>query len=242
MGPSARGARIRAAGTATLPALVLLTGCVSTQRIAARARLVDARILASQTVPAAVRADPEISVARPVVVRATGGSAIVVTLRNDSAHVLSDLPLSVGIRPRRGRPAYLNRAANLDYFQTHVASIAPHAVVTWVFTTGRRVGSSLRAFATVGFPQIQSVAGPDLPRIAVSALRSGAVSVVNRSTIPQYDLPVYAVAVRGGRVVAAGEATVAHLGTHGHTTLTVALLGNGRGAALHLTALPTIFN
>jgi len=252
VGPSARRTRLCAAGTATLPALVLLTGCVSTQRIAARARLVDARILASQTLRVVVRADPAVSVARPVVIRGAGGSAIVVSLRNDSARVLSDLPISVGVRSRRGRPEYLNSSADLDYFQTHVAAIAPHAVVTWVFTTGRRIGSGLRAFATVGIPQIRPPAGVDLPRIVASAggpargrgpsAWSGAVSVVNRSAIPQYDLPIYAVAVRGGRVLAAGEGSVSHLGTDGRTTLTITLLGDERGAALRLTALPTIFS
>ena len=68
------------------------------------------------------------------------------------------------------------------------------------------------------------------------------LSVTNASTIPQYDLPVYVVAVRGGRDVAAGRATVPHLGTHGTTTLSVSVLGSPRGATLDVIATPTIFS
>jgi len=236
--PSVRRAWV----SATVPAVVMLTGCVPTQRIAARARLVDARILASQNLPVVGRADPQLSVGRPVVIRGASGTAIVVSVRNDSPRVLTDLPISVGIRDRRGRPEYLNRSANLDYFSSHVAAIAPHAAVTWVFTSGRRVAPRTGAFATVGFPLFHPSLGDGLPQVVASADGVGSVSVTNRSGIPQYDLPVYAVATRAGREVAAGVLSVPHLGTHGRTTVTVNLLGNSRGAALRLLALPTIFN
>ena len=227
---------------AAAAAIVLLSGCVSTQRIAARARLVDARVLASQTMPALVRANPAVSVGSPLVIRGVGGSAVVITVRNDSTHVLTDLPIWIGIRRRKGRVEYLNRSVNLDYFSTHVASLVPRSSVTWVFTTARRLSSRVRAFAVVGFPQFHPSFSRPLPRIAVSSRGGSAVSVTNRSAIPQYDLPVYAVAVRAGRDVAAGQASVAHLGTRGQTAVNMTLLGNPRGAALRLIALPTIFS
>ena len=63
------------------------------------------------------------SVGRLTVIRAHTGTAIVVPLRNDTSNTLTDLPISVAIRTARGN-LYLNRSANLDYFQTHVAAIA----------------------------------------------------------------------------------------------------------------------
>ena len=68
------------------------------------------------------------------------------------------------------------------------------------------------------------------------------MTVSNRSGIPQYDLQVYAVAIRAGRDVGAGRAEVTHLGTNATTTLSVTLLGVDQGAALRLIALPTIFS
>lgn len=239
--------RASAAWAATLPVVVLCTGCVSTQAIAARARLVDARIRAGQHVTLVMRANPELTVGAPVVIHGRGGvTAIVVSLRNESARALTDLPISIGVRTRSGRNVYLNASTSADYFQSHIASIGPRASTTWVFTSGRRPPAG-RVFATLGFPALRTSVAGALPRIVASPrARSGAdgvnVAVTSRSSIPQYDLQVYAVAVRGGRYVAAGQAALAHLGTNGTATLKVALIGSGLGGSLRLMVLPTIFS
>jgi hypothetical protein len=236
-----------AACIATLPVALALTGCVSTQRIAARARLVSARELASQSTTEVTRANPEVTVGRLTLIHTHTGTAIVASLRNDTSSTLTDLPISVGIHTHGSHPVYLNRSANLDYFDSHVAAIAPHGVTTWVFTTRGRVPSG-RPFATVGVSALHPSAGAHLPQIDVSshagrpAPGSVAVSVSNRSAVPQYDLPVYAVAVRGGRDVGAGHAEVTHLGTRATTTVSINLVGSSQGATLRLIALPTIFN
>jgi hypothetical protein len=229
---------------------VLLTGCVTTQHIAARARLVNARILASQTPTRVDTSNPEVSVTRSVLIRSGTGTAIAVSLVNDSSRTLTDVPISVGTATRAGRRTYLNQSANLDYFQSHVAAIGPHATVTWVFTTSRKVSAAARPFATVGDALLQAPVPGRLPQIATTVRRTvsttGAVAlqvaVVNHSVVPQYDLPVYAIAVRGGRDVAAGFASVVHLGTHGRTTVRLTLTGDTNQAALELAALPTIFS
>lgn len=236
-----RSARhVSAACAATLPFAVILTGCVSTQQIAARARLVSARVLASQTPVEVTRTDPNLSVGRLTVIRARTGIAVVVPLRNDTPTTLTDLPISVAIRTARGN-MYLNHSANLDYFQTHVAAIGPHDSTDWVFTTGRRVASG-RAIATVGFPQLHPRLAGGPPRIELSPHGTAGVTVTNRSGIPQYDLQVYVLAIRSGREVAAGRTEVTHLGSDGTTTLSFTLLGSEQGAALRLIALPTIFS
>ncbi|MGO9497310.1 MAG: hypothetical protein ACLQA5_11495 [Solirubrobacteraceae bacterium] len=232
--------RVSAACAATLQLAVVLTGCVSTQQIAARARLVSARVLASQTAIDVTRTNPDVSVGHLTVIRARTGAAVVVPLRNDASTALTDLPISVAIRTARGN-IYLNRSANLDYFQTHVAVIGPHDSTDWVFTTGARVASR-RAIASVGFPQLHPRLAGGLPRIEVSPHGTAGVTVTNRSGIPQYDLQVYVLAIRSGRDVAAGSAEVTHLGSDGTTTLSFTLLGSEQGAALRLIALPTIFS
>jgi hypothetical protein len=239
--PSVRG--LSATLAATAPVAVLLTGCVSTQTVAARARLVDARIIASQAPTVVTRANAAVSVSMPTVIRGPAGSAIVVSLHNDSGRALTDLPISVGVRTRSGRELYLNRSANLDYFASHLAAIAAHATTTWVFTTSARLPAG-KTFVTVGHAQLHPTLSRSLPSITVSVRggRSLAVLLVNRSTIPQYDVPVYAVALRAGREVAAGRTLVAHLGTYGTTTSSISLLGSARYDSLQLTASPTIFH
>lgn len=192
--------RMSAACVATVPVAVVLAGCVSTQRIAARARLVSARELASQSTTEVVQANADVTVRRLTVIHTRTGTAVVASLRNNSSSPLTDLPISVGIHTSAKHAVYLNRSANLDYFASHIAAIAPHSVTTWVFTTRRRVTGG-RPFATVGVSQLHSSAGVRLPQIDVS-VRAGrsapgratiGVSVSNRSGIPQYDLQVYAV-------------------------------------------------
>jgi len=229
-----------AACVATLPLAVVLTGCVSTQQIAARARLVSARMLASQTATDVTRTNPDVSVGHLTVIRAREGTAIVVPLRNDTSTTLTDLPISVAIRTPRGN-IYLNRSALFEYFQTHVAVIAPHQSTDWVLTTDARVARG-RAVAFVGFPDLHPRVARSLPRIEVSSEGTARVTVRNRSGIPQYGLQVYAVAFGAGGPVAAGHAEVTHLGSNGTTTLSITLLGSEQGAALRLIALPTIFS
>jgi hypothetical protein len=220
---------------------------VSTQRIAARARLVSARELTSQSTTEVTQANPDVTIGRLTLIRTHTGTAIVASLRSNASSTLTDLPISVGIQTHGRRRVYLNRSANLDYFDSHVAAIAPHGVTTWVFTTRGRVPSG-RPFATVGISALHPSAGAHLPQIDVStragrsAPRSVAVSVSNRSAVPQYDLTVYAVAVRAGRYVGAGRADVTHLGTRTTMTEVITLLGRSQGATLQLIAPPTIFN
>jgi hypothetical protein len=54
-------------------------------------------------------------------------------------------------------------------------------------------------------------------------------------------MPVYALARRGGRYVAAGRATLEQLGTGASVTVPLRLVGARHGAPLELEALPTIF-
>ena len=235
---------------ATAPVAVLLSGCVSTQTVAARARLVDARILASQSPIEVTQANPSVTVSAPVVIREHNATAIVVTLHNESARVVTDLPISVGVRTHSGRKKYLNSSADIGYFESHVASIGSKATTTWVFVIGASIPPG-RVFATVGVAQLRPSLSRSLPSVAVSLRATQPehgdqvtvnVSVLNRSTIPQYYLPIFAVALRGNREVAAGRTTLAHIGTHANTTLTVSLLGSSRYDSLRLLATPTIFN
>jgi hypothetical protein len=219
----------------------MLSGCVSTQTTAARARLVNDRVLAATRPTEVVRSNPAVGVGAPVLIRSRAGTAVVIPVQNHSSSALTDLPISVGIRTRTGRKVFLNRSAGIDYFQSHVAAIPPRGSVTWVFTTGRPVTLG-RPFATVGFPQLHPSLAGGLPRISVSWRGTASVSVTNQSAIPQDDLPVYVVAVRGGRDVAAARAAVARLGTHGRATVTVNLPGGAGRATLYVIALPTIFS
>jgi len=225
---------------------VTLAGCSTTQQEAARLQLNSARLRASQLSVRVTHDNPQLAVTRLAVLGSGRGSAIVVRLRSRTAHPVSDLPISVGVIRPGGRRHYLNTAPGMDYFQTHLPVIPADGALTWVLTTGQ-IPSGQRPFAIVGAQgAVQPGAIPTLPRLTVAATltrpgRSLALTVGNPSAAPQYQLPVYAVASRAGRYVAAGEATIANLGTGTSTQLQVTLVGNPARATISLEAPPTIF-
>jgi len=235
----------------TVLALTVLTGCDSTEQKAARARLNAMRVIASQSRTVVGRRNPDVRVVGVTLLRGTGGVAITVRLRSTATHPLNDLPVAVGLVVKGGRKVYLNAAANLYYFKTHLASIGAHSSVTWVYTTAGQLPASARPFAAVGakasvppttvrvLPRIEvATPGSPIPFSRGSQLR---VTVTNPSAVPQYQLQVYALGLERGRYVAAGRATVGHLGTGSSETIALTLLGARRPASVELEALPTMF-
>ena len=230
--------------------LTALAGCDSTQQQAARARLKGIRAIASESPTVVRRANQDVRVVGVTLLRGPWGAVITVRLRNHASHPLNDLPISVGIVSSRRR-MYLNAAANVDYFKTHLASIGARSSVTWVFSTPRQSPAAASPFAVVGTrPSVPATAVRALPRIEIAQTRRAPgsslgprvrLTVTNASAVPQYQLQVYALGLERGRYVAAGRATVSHLGTGSSETLELSLLGARRETSLQLEALPTMF-
>jgi hypothetical protein len=172
----------------------------------------------------------------------------VVNLRNRGPGTVSDLPLLVGVTTGDRHRLYLDAAAGMDYFESHVPAIPGHGSLRWVLRVRRRLPAGARPLVKVGTPTALASAGTirALPLLRVSSelTRNGdaELTVRNLSPIPQYQLPVYAVALRRGRYVAAGQATIEELDSGAQARLRVPLVGRPSRAKLWLQAPPTIFN
>jgi hypothetical protein len=243
-----------------------LAGCATTQQQSARLKVRAERLLASARPVFVAHAGPQVAVLATALLRGHGSSAaIVVRLRNRTRALVSDLPLTVGLRDPAGCVRALNRRAGLPYLQTHAPALAPGATAIWVFPfhargalrggplarvggvatlPARAAGDAARASAgTAGGGATR--AADALPRVTATVTgppRDGrvAVTVANDSGVPQYDLDVYALARRGRRLVAAGRASLAHLGTGARRTISIRLIGDLRGARVAVTAPPTL--
>ena len=82
-------------------------------------------------------------------------------------------------------------------------------------------------------------------RARIAAPRAGdrvSVAVRNLSAVPQYQLPVYAVADEGGRTVAAGAGSLQTLAGGASQTVRLRLLGHVGRSAIQVQAAPTIFH
>ena len=233
---------------------VLLSGCATTQQEAARLQLNDARIRASEQRTLVTVPGDAVDVTRVTRLTAGGRTAFVVQVRNTGRRPVSDLPISVGIRVGRKRPVYINQQSPLElsYFDSHLPLIAAGRSLTWVYTTGRHLPAHARAIAVVGGTPSNAAPGTNTPPVirarAVALTPPGvagtsrlAVSLRNLSSVPQYQLQVYAFAERAGRYVAAGDLTVPHLGSGATSTLKLRILGRINHAPLQIEAPPTIF-
>jgi hypothetical protein len=237
--------RTVAGAAAVLTAAGLLSGCVSTQTKAARLRVNADRIRASQSDTRVTVANPEVTVTSVGVVSAGRQAAFVVTVRNNGDRPRSDLPISVGYRRDAHHAVYLNGAAGLEYFSAHLPVVEAHGSLTWVFTPTRKLPRHARPFAIVGnTPSVPGAADgrPPAIRVGTDTDTRGrlTVNVHNLSDIPQYQLPVYAIAERDGRTTAAGAATVQELDAGASQTLRLPLLGRIGNAPVRLEAAATI--
>jgi hypothetical protein len=229
---------------ALIGALGALAGCTTTQQKAAWLRMNDARLRASELSVRVATPGSEVAVEQVSTVSGGGRGAVVVRVRSLASRTLSDLPISVGVIDKSGKRTYLNGAAGLDYFQTHLPVIHARGRLTWVYPTSHPLPAGAHLFARVGSQSL--AARPPLPQIQVErglVTRGGVVrlKVVNRSSVPQYQLPVYAFVRRSGRYVAAGQATIGVLAGGGTSAVGLKLVGNPQGG-LAIEAGPTIFD
>jgi len=223
-----------------------LAGCVTTQEKNSWLLLRNARTLASQSAVHVRSTNPLVRVRGIEIVRNRRSVALVVSLANLGSQPLTDLPISVGVVAQRAAPVYLNGRANIDYYDTHVPAIAAHATTSWVLPGIRTVPGG-RLFARVGVardPSSTTVAA--LPRIGAAQLTGTSadqlrIRLSNESSLPQYTVQVYAVAIRHGIDVGAGRAAVGELNGSAQATVGLALAGHSDGAQLELYAPPTIF-
>ena len=233
-------------------AATALAGCETTMQEAARIQINDARIRASEVTVRISHSNRTVSVTDVALVRGSGTTAFVVSIRNVSGTPTSDLAVSVGVRLPGGKLVYANSTAGLPYFSTHIAEIGPGSTLRWVFTTGRTFPRRARPFARVGTAAVLSpephaspvpgVTGRLLtPPAGGAGGESATVLVRNRSSMPQYQLPVYAYVRRGDRYLAAGVASITTLPSGSSATVRVPLAGHPSGGSVTVEVPATIF-
>jgi hypothetical protein len=234
------------AALAAVAVAVPLAGCTTTQHQAQRVQLDSARLRAALESTRVTEANSSVAPTAVNVIHGGGRTAIVVTVRNGGGKAVTDLPISVGYQEVGGSKVYLNAAANLQYFEAHLPAIAAKRSLVWVYTTGKSLPAGARPFATVGRKQSAPalLTETDVTIAVRYAHVVGAKSVMvhldNTSSVPQYQLQVYAYASRAGRYVAAGNATVAELDGGSKQAVRVKLVSAAPSANLNVVAIPTI--
>jgi hypothetical protein len=195
------------------------------------------------------RQSKDVKVLSTDAVQDENGTAAVVRVRNTSKSALAQVPVTVDVRgARASRSLFRNDDAGLEPSLVRVPLLRPGEEFEWVndqIAVAEKPGS---VKAKVG--EAKSVAS-DIPRVTVTRPRleqdpvSGVAAVgfaANRSKVEQRKLVIFAVARKGGRVVAAGRAQINRVKPRKRARYTIFFIGNPRGARISLEAPPTTLN
>ena len=225
---------------------IAVAGCATTQQEAVRLGSTRRGSESARSRPRSRIAGRALRVTRVALDRGRGGSAIVVRLHNPGRRTVSDLPISVGIRKgaARQRPLNVRSPAEFWSFDAHVPVIAPGRDRDLGLYDDAAGAGRARPYAIVGArPSVRAPSVTTAPVIepiaagAATTLASRSRCTID-SSVPQYQLQVYAVARHGRRYVAAGALTVPHLDGGGTAPVDVPLLGHPAQGRLDARGAP----
>jgi hypothetical protein len=239
---------MKPAAAAFAAGLIVLgaSGCETTQAQSAKI----ARTLGRQSAVAGTTqlgaANRDVRIEQTVLLSVGGQSAVALKLTNTSARTQTDFPVLIEVLDAKGRPVYRNNTSGIEPSIQQFALLAPHATAWWVdnevlasggvpkTATGRLGAATAPAPSAVPALITQGVSASDsFPGAHVS------VTVRNRSAITQRQLPVYAVALKGGQVVGAGRGIVPSLAAGAGAQVQVPMIGSVSGSTIALTVPPT---
>ncbi len=175
-----------------------------------------------------------------------GRLAVAAKLTNTSSRAQLNVPLLVNVTGKGGKLLYSNEAAGVEASLQRIALLRAHQSAWWVddqvltsqpaLAAKLRVGSGSKAGAGA-LAELATSAGGSVREGGVSTLSA---SLVNRSSSGQSKVPVSGVAVRGGRVVAAGRAVVGAVPARQGASVAfqMVFVGNPAGAKIELSPIP----
>jgi hypothetical protein len=173
-----------------------------------------------------------------------GRKAVAVKLSSTSSRAQSEVPLLVEVKDKSGKVVYSN-ATGAEPLLQRVTLVPAHKSIWWVDDEVLTSQAASTARVTVGTGK-HAHGGVRASALSAKATatqdETGSLSgeLSNHTGKTQSGVPVFAVALRGGKIVAAGRSVVATLPAHSSSpaTFNIPLVGNASGAKIELTALP----
>jgi uncharacterized protein (DUF302 family) len=238
-----------AAALAGIAVAIVLSACESSYSKNAKLEAQGHTILKQEKGLKVTKTSSTVKVLGTTVLSDVNGAAVVVTLRNDSTQALMNVPLEIDVRDAKGKTVFTNTTPGLDPTLTSVPEIQPGQTVDWVNDQVLASGKPKSVDAKVGVTE--ATLPPSAPQIQVSPakLHDDPVSgieaegtVTNDSSIQQHNLTLFAVARKGGQVVAAGRGGIKVIKANGDRPYHIFFIGNPKGAQITVTAPPSTFN
>ncbi len=225
-----------------------LGACESTQTKSARLEKTG-KNRAQLTTVSAGAANTAVKVLSKTVLTSDTGKAAVLELQNTGPVAEVQVPLVITVKDASGEPLYKN---DIDGLQPSLQSLAYLDKGTTAYWVNDQVlaGTPPKA-VDVEVGKAKGTAPADAPKITLGEPRlksdsSGAYAtaeVKNESKLTQVDLPIFAVALKGDKVVAAGRAIIEKLlpaPTKKPVFYKIFFIGNPKGATLEIHVAPTV--
>lgn len=190
----------------------------------------------------------DVKVVSSTVLSDAEGAAVVVEVRNTSDHDLAGVPIAIDVRDAKGRSVYANDLAGLEPALTSIPFIAAGEEATWVNDQVLATGKPQSVKVTVGAGGTPY--GGGVPEFTVSEPKlegdpySGVVvggNAENESGEKVDRLLLYAVARKGGEVVAAGRGAIEKVKPEPKPLpYNVYFIGDPDGAEVEMSWFPTL--
>jgi len=242
--------RVAAYSAALASALLiptLLAGCESTQEKSAKLESLGAEIAKIEKIKIGA-ANQSIDITGKTLLTDQYGSALVLRLKNDSPKPQVDVPVGLVVKNAQGKAIYKNDTEGLEDGLIQIPIIEGSSDGWWVNDQVLVTQKPKSADLTIGKPESQSPS--KIPEIEVSppflATDSSGPNVtgevVNKSDVEQIDMLLYAVATKGGKVVAAGRGLIPKLKTDGKPEFyRIYFIGDPKNAEIEVVAMPSTF-
>jgi hypothetical protein len=223
---------------------VSVSACESTEQESAKIGREGQRLVASQGALTLNAVNHSVRVADVTLLTAGGRTAVAMRLTGTSTRAQVDVPVLVSVTGAHRKLLYSNDTGGLEASLQRIALLRPGQEEWWVndqvLTSQTPTGVSVRvgtgAARSVSIPEV-AVSGVSLGQQAGLPVLTG--TIVNRSSRLESKVPVFAVAVRAGRIIAAGRAVSESLPPRAPTLFQIFFVGNPAGASIKVTALPT---
>ncbi len=226
---------------------VTFAACESTQDESAKIGREAGKLAAGPGALKLGAANHSVRVSSATLLNSDGRMAVAAKLTSTSKRPQTSLPVLVNVTGAGGKVVYTNESGGVEASLQRMALLRPGQSAWWVndqvlssqSTRGVEVrvgtGATVRSGASV--PVLATKTGHISQQAGISVL-SG--ELVNHSSTAQSKVPVFAAAVRNGKVVAAGRAVVSELPGHAGASVPfqIFLVGNPAGARIELNAVP----
>lgn len=176
------------------------------------------------------------------------GTAVAVTLRNESSRDLVDVPILIDVLDAKGKSVYRNDIPGIEPALASAPYLAAGEETVWVNDQVLAAGKPARVEVKVGASE-ETFSG-ELPAVAVDAPKlegdpytgvAAGGEVLNESGGDLERLLLYGVARQGGEIVAAGRGAIEPLKANGKDApYNIYFIGDPRGAEVTVTEFPSL--